>query len=146
MSLLVACGKADISAYSSEPILVTGLGEDFYVTASELAELECVSDTAVGETEKAGTVKAYGPMLETFLEAHGYKLSDIHSLRTLAKDDYVVTLGRATWDTCPVILSIANGSDPLFDKQQPLRLVIPGGKSGNWTYAVIEMHFTLETE
>lgn len=144
--LATGCGKANISAYENEAITVTGLGEDFTFTPADLMAMECVSDTAVGQTEKAGTVKAYGPTLRTFLEAYGYSLEDVKSLRTVAKDNYVVTLGRATWDRYPVILSIANGSKPLFDKQQPLRLVIPGGKSGNWTYAVTLMEFTLNED
>ena len=144
VAAILLCGCEKFEDYENEQILVTGLGEDFYITPAELSQLECVSDTAVGQTAKAGTVQAYGPTLETFLEAYGYTLDDVRSLRTVAKDDYIVNLGRATWDKYTVILSIKNGSKALYEKQQPLRLVIPGGKSGNWTYSVIRMEFKLK--
>ena len=145
-SLLTGC-EANISSYADEKILVKGLAdEDFYITPGELAEMECVSATAKGQTQKAGTVTAYGPTLETFVEQYGHTLDDFKSLHTIAKDDYVVTLGRVTWDEHDVILSIANGSKPLTEKHQPLRLVIPGGSSGNWTYSVVEMEFKLKEE
>lgn len=141
--LLPGCGKADISDYADRKILVTGLlEEDFYITPGELAQLECVSATARGNSEKAGTVHAYGPTLETFLAQYGKSLSEFKKLRIVAEDGYTVTLGRVTWDKYDVILSIAAGSRPLPDYQQPLRVVVPGGDSGNWVRLVTELQFT----
>lgn len=141
-SIFCGCGKADISSYSDSQILVTGLlEEDFYVTPAELAELECVNTTTTGNTAKAGTVQAYGPTLETFLAHYGKELSEFRSVRFCASDDYDVTIGRVSWNKFDVILSIANGSKPLDEWQQPLRIVIPGGDSGNWVRLVTEIHF-----
>lgn len=139
---LTGCGKADISAYSDQQILISGLlEEDFYVTPAQLAELKCVSTTTTGNTAKAGTVKAYGPTLETFLAQYGKKLSDFKAIRFKASDDYSVTIGKASWEKYDVILSIASGSDPLDEWQQPLRIVIPGGDSGNWIRLVTRIDF-----
>ncbi|MBQ8975471.1 MAG: hypothetical protein IJ072_07115 [Oscillospiraceae bacterium] len=139
-----ACAKANISAYKDREILVTGLTEnDFTITPGELMELPCVSDTAVGQSEKAGTVRAYGPTLETFLQQYGYRVSDIKSIRFTAGDNYKVTLGKITWDQYSVIFSVANGSKPLYESEQPLRIVIPGGNSGNWIRNVERIEFTL---
>ena len=52
-----------------------------------------------------------------------------------------MVLGPVTWDRRTVILSVANGTEPLEEYQQPLRLVIPGGNSGNWARMVTEMVF-----
>lgn len=140
---LAACGKADISAYSDQQILITGLlEEDFYITPGELAELKCVSATAQGKTEKAGTVKGYGPTLETFLAQYGVTLDELKSVKFFAADGYTVTLGRVTWEKHDIILSIANGKEPLDEQHRPLRLVIPGGESGTWTYLIQEIQFT----
>lgn len=140
---LCGCGKADISQYGDEQILVTGLlDEDFYITPNELAEFDCISDKAVGKSQKAGTVEAYGPTLDTFLNSYGVSTDELYSIKFIAKDGYVVTLGKLTWDKYNVILSVAAGSKPLNDYHQPLRLVIPGGDSGNWTYGVTEIHIT----
>lgn len=139
---LAACGSADISAYADTQILITGLfEEDFYITPAELMELECVSTTATGNTAKAGTVKAYGPTLETFLAQYGKELGEFRSVRFQASDGYSITIGKASWKKYDVILSVANGSKPLEEYQQPLRLVIPGGDSGNWIRLVTQIDF-----
>lgn len=142
-TMLVSCGTADISAYQDQKIEIVGLlDEDFYVTPAELAQLECTSATAHGKTAKAGTVKAYGPTLDTFLAQYGKTVDEFRSIRCVASDDYVVTLGRASWEKYDIILSIANGSKALYDNQQPMRIVIPGANSGNWIRAVARMEFT----
>ena len=147
MTAFTGCGKADISAYADEEINITGLlDEDFTVTPGELAEMECVSATAVGETEKAGKVKAYGPTLDTFLEHYGVSKDDLYSIKCYAKDDYKVTLGKVTWDSKEVILSIAYGSEAFDEKTAPLRIVIPEGQSGNWIRMVNKMEFTYKDE
>lgn len=147
LALCLAGCAADISAYENDQILVTGLlEEDFYITPGELAALECVEATAVGQTAKAGTVQAYGPTLETFLAQYGKTVEEFKSIRFTASDDYVVTIGKASWDKYDVILSIAQGAKALPDYQQPLRIVIPGGESGNWIRSVIKMEFTYAGE
>lgn len=143
MLLLSACGTADISDYENQEILITGLEEeDFSITPGELMEMKCVSATAEGQSEKAGTVHAYGPTLKTFLEQYGRSLEEFKSIRFTASDDYVVTLGKVSWENYEIILSIADGSDALPDYQQPLRVVIPGGQSGNWVRSVVTIEFT----
>lgn len=140
---LCGCGELDISDYGEEQILITGLTEeDFYITPNQLLEMECVSATAKGKTAKAGTVQAYGPTMETFLTAYGTSLDELYSIKLIAADDYKVNLGRATWEKYDIILSVAKGNRPLDDYQQPLRIVIPGGDSGNWARMIIRMEFT----
>lgn len=139
--LLAGCG-ADISAYESREILVSGLAaEDFTVTPRELSQLKCTSETAVGQSAKAGTVTGYGPTLDTFLAHYGRDKSEFKCIRFTAEDGYEVVLGPVTWDKYTVIFSIANGSAPLETHQQPLRVVIPGGSSGNWVRMVTKMEF-----
>ncbi len=136
-------GKADISAYGDELIQVEGLTDEIFdVTPNELAEMECVSDVAVGQTEKAGTVRAYGPTLETFVENYGRTLDEFYSIEFLAYDGYTSKLGKATWENYEVILSIAEGNRPLEDWRQPMRVVIPGEDSGRWIYGVGVITFT----
>lgn len=143
LAALCGCGQLDISDYGDEQILITGLTEeDFYITPNQLLEMECVSATAQGKTAKAGTVQAYGPTMATFLEAYGKSLDDLYSIKLIASDDYKVTLGRATWEKYDIILSVAKGNKALDDYQQPLRVVIPGGDSGNWARMVVRIEFT----
>ncbi|MCC8029724.1 MAG: molybdopterin-dependent oxidoreductase [Lachnospiraceae bacterium] len=135
--------KADISGYADQEIKISGLTEeDFIITVGELADMDCESATAVGTTQKAGTVKAYGPTLETLAETYGRSLDEFRSVKFCAADDYDVTLAALTWDSYDVILSVANGSEPLDEYQQPIRLVIPGADSGKWVRMVEEIEFT----
>ncbi len=136
-------GKADISAYGDDPIQIEGLtDETFFITPNDLAEMECVSDVAEGRSEKAGTVRAYGPTLETFVENYGRTLDEFYSIEFYAYDGYTSRLGKATWDKYEVILSIAEGNKPLEEKRQPMRVVITGGASSGWIYGVGVITFT----
>lgn len=144
VGMLMGC-KANISSYADEKITIVGLtDEEFTITPADLAELECEEAKAVGETKKAGTVKAYGPTLETFLEQYDVTLDQLYSIRFTAKDDYTVKIGANTWDQYTVYLSIANGWKKLYEKQRPLRVVIPGSSSGNWVYSVTKIEFTFK--
>lgn len=139
---LAGC-RADISDYEDQQILIKGLlEEDFYITPGELAELECVEQTTRGNTKKAGTVTAYGPTMETFLSVYDKSLDEFYSIKFSAEDDYSVTLGRQTFENYEIIMSVANGSEPLYEKQWPLRIVIPNVNSGKWIYMVTEIEFT----
>ncbi len=138
---LGGCG-ADISAYEDQEIRIIGLTEeDFTITVGELADMHCMSTTAVGTSQKAGTVEAYGPTLETLTEEYGRSLDEFRSVIFRASDDYSVTLAALTWDSYDVILSVANGSEPLDEYQQPIRLIIPGADSGKWVRMVEEIEF-----
>lgn len=146
--LLLAGCKADLSAYADTPITVTGLtDEPFTVTPAELAQLKCVDAKARGNSDKAGTVRAHGPLLSALTEAHGRSLDEFYYVRFAASDGYDVTINALIWDSYDVILSISNGSEPLAERQRPLRVVIPGYNSGKGVQLVTEIRFyAAETE
>jgi len=148
LMLLCACGEkqADISAYGDTPVVVSGLtDEDFTVTANGLSQLECVSRTAVGATEKAGTVEAYGPLLNTFLLQYGCTASDFRKIRFLCSDGYKTVLKDEYLTDYEVVLSVSCGDDALPEKWQPLRILIPEAESGMWAYSVTRIEFERET-
>jgi len=147
LALLLAamgCGSkiADISAYGDSAITISGLtDETFTVTPNDLAKLDCVSRTATGATAKAGTVDAYGPLLDTFLAQYGCKTSDFHKIRLYAADGYKVVLKGEYLTDYEVVLAISCGKDPLPESQQPLRILIPEAESSMWEYAVTKIEF-----
>jgi hypothetical protein len=141
--LLAACGgSADISAYGDAPIEISGLTEtDFTVTPNELAALECVSRSATGATAKAGTVKAVGPLLDTFLEGYGRKTSDFNRIRFIASDGYRVVLRDEYLTDYEVVLSVSSGKNPLPESERPLRILIPEAESNMWEYSCVRIEF-----
>ncbi|MDR1571676.1 MAG: hypothetical protein LBS32_04045 [Clostridiales Family XIII bacterium] len=146
--LVAGCGgqglKADISEYGDSPIEISGLAaEDFSVTPNELAQLECVSRSATGATAKAGTVKAVGPLLDSFLAAYGdgRAMSDFNRIRFIASDGYRVVLRDEYLSDYEVLLSVASGGDPLPEAERPLRILIPEAESGMWEYACVRIEF-----
>jgi hypothetical protein len=143
---LSSCGKtADISDYGDTPITISGLtDEEFTVTPNDLAQLECVSRTATGATAKAGTVTAYGPLLNTFLAQYDCQMSDFYKIRFLCADDYKAVLKDEYLTDYEVVLSISAGSEPLSESCQPLRLLIPEAESSMWAYSVIRIEFEWE--
>ena len=137
--LVLLCGcsgkTADISAYGDKPIEIAGLTEEeFTVTPNELAELERVSQSARGKTEKAGSVQADGPLLNTFLEPYGYQMSDFYKIRFICADGYKTVLRGEYLTDYDVILSISQGDEPLSEACRPLRLFIPGAESNMWAF------------
>ena len=145
--LLTACGvkQADLSAYGDVPITIAGLEEEeFTVTAKDLAQLDCVSRTATGTTAKAGTASATGPLLNTFLAQYHCSAADFHKIRFLCKDGYKVTLKDEFLTDYEIILAVSAGSEPLAEKQQPLRILIPKAESGKWAYGIIRIEFERE--
>lgn len=145
--LLTACGSkgADISAYGDTPITISGLTEEeFTVTANELAQLECVSRTATGATAKAGTVNAYGPLLDTFLAQYGCQASDFYKIRFLCADNYKAVLRGDYLTDYEVVMAISYGNEPLPESCQPMRLLIPEAESNLWAYSVIRIEFEWE--
>ncbi len=145
--LLSACGKktADISAYAETPIAVAGLTEEeFSVTPAELAALDCVSRIATGATAKAGTVNAYGPLLNTFLAQYGCTAADFHKIRFLCADGYKVVLRGEYLTDYEIVLAVSAGSEPLAEAQRPLRVLIPEAESSKWAYSVVRIEFERE--
>jgi hypothetical protein len=132
----------DISAYETDEIVVSGLlDEDFTITPKELLALDCVSRTATGATEKAGTVSATGPLLDTFLAQYGCKASDFSRIRFLAKDEYRTVLRGEYLTDYDVVMAVSSGSKPLAEGFRPMRLLIPEAESNMWIYAVIRIEF-----
>ena len=142
LGLFCGCGKADISSYNEQEITVKGLKDsDFTVTPQELMEMKCVSRQDTGKTAKAGTVKAYGPLLSTFLEKYGCTLEEIDRVRFYCKDDYKVVLKDEYLTDYEIILSAAAGKEPLAEKEQPLRILVPEAESSKWAYGITEIEF-----
>jgi hypothetical protein len=148
VALLTGCAgcggnlKADISAYGGDIIEISGLAdEDFTVTPAELAELPCESRSATGATAKAGTVKAVGPLLDTFLADYGKSASDFARIRFIASDGYRVILRDEYLTDYEVVLSVASGGEPLPESERPLRILIPEAESSMWEYACVRIEF-----
>ena len=142
--LLCSCGDktAVIAEYADAEITVSGLlDEEFIITPAELFALESVSRSATGATEKAGTVGAEGPLLDTLLAEYGFKPTDFTKIRFIARDEYRVTLRGGYLTDYEVILAVSSGNKPLSEATRPLRLVIPGAESGMWIYGVIRIEF-----
>ena len=147
MLSLSACGEkeADISEYANYPIEVSGLtDEDFTVTPQELSELECVSRTATGATEKAGTVSVRGPLLNTFLAQYGKTAADFYKIRFLCADGYKTVLKDDLLTDYEVVLAVQNSNGPLQESLRPMRLLIPEAESSTWAYSVIRIEFEAE--
>jgi hypothetical protein len=145
---LSGCGsEPDISEYEDVPILIKGLeAQDFEITPGELLKMECVSGEDTGGSDKAGTVTGYGPDLDSFLSEYGRKRSDFSKIRFLAKDEYKKTVWGEMLENSEIVLSVANGNEPLRESEMPMRLLIPGAESSYWVYGVVEIEFIEKEE
>lgn len=141
----------DIGGYADESIEFVGIdadgsGDVYSITPSMLGELKCeqlsVKGVGMGSggASKAGVVGVYGPELNTLLAHFGYSTSDFRKIKFYCKDGYKVIIRGETL-SYKIYLSIASGKNALYDKQKPLRIVIPEEQSGKWAYGVTKIEF-----
>lgn len=142
MVLIAGCGasvKADISAYADDEIVITGIGDkDIVVTPAELAEMDCVKKTLKGTSKgKEITVTGVGPTLETVLAAYGVEQSSIEKVIFIAYDGYSKSYDSDFFLVHPdIIMSVSTADEPLYEENQPVRLLIPGTTPDNWVKGV----------
>lgn len=107
--------------------------------------MDCISEAftgqgqAVGGQENLKQVSAYGPLLSTFLEKYGASPDDFSRVVALCKDGYNVVLTPDVLEG--VVMSIAQGTEPLDEAHQPMRLIVPSEESGKWAYGVTALVF-----
>ncbi|MDR1589552.1 MAG: hypothetical protein LBS51_05105 [Oscillospiraceae bacterium] len=145
---LGGCGGVDISAaiteYADAKIVISGLAaEEFTVTPEEMAKLDSASARASGQSAKAGTVRGFGPSLETFLAQYGKSPEDFSLVRFIAADGYRVTLHEKSLAGREIIMAITGGEGALPQSERPMRLIIPEAESSQWIYAVERIEFEL---
>ncbi len=142
----------DISTYADEPITFVGLtDEEITLTAQDLADMDCERVKAVGTSDKAGTITGYGPTIQTLLAQYGKSLDDVKKIRVTCKDGYYQIIRGDNLHEGQIILSIAGGASgksALYEKQQPLRFVLPDGDSALWSYGVerVEIVYTWDKD
>ena len=141
----------DIGGYADKSIELVGLdadgsGEVYSITPSLLSKLKCEQlsvkgvGMGAGGASKAGVVGVYGPELNTLLGHFDHSTSDFRKIKFYCKDGYKVIIRGETLGY-KIYLSIASGKNALYDKQQPLRVVIPDEQSGKWAYGVTKIEF-----
>lgn len=129
---------ADISDYGKTEIQITGIKDKaFIITPDRLADLKCTKASGEVESTKK-TVTAVGPTLDTFLEQYGHGQTDYDEIIFIASDGYTTVLDNSyLTNHDSIILSVANGEKALNDSEKPLRLLIPDGKSSDWTKMIL---------
>lgn len=138
--------NADITSYADAQIEVDGItDEPIYITPAQLAKMKITKETVTGKSQKAGTFTGVGPTLATFVASYGETVDSFKQVKFYAKDDYSIVLVESLHEKT-VIMSVANGDDPLEDSQQPLRIVVPGEDSSKWIRSVTKIVFTRESE
>jgi hypothetical protein len=138
-------GDASDLAYKNDEITVSGLkDEDFTITATDLAKLDCVdkevrTKNSWGNTE---TQQATGPLLTAFIAAYGREPSDFSEIRFIATDGYYADIVGDDIKDKRFVLSFRSGADPLTTENIPLRLLTPDDESSYWVSGVSEIEFT----
>ena len=138
---------ADISGYKDVKITVVGIRKKpFTITAGTLARMKKASlqvdvpeeETPQGEEPERG--KAIGPTLKTFLAHYDKTTDDYKALRVYTENGDSNAYVRSMKEQ-EIILSIANGSKPLLEKQAPLRIAVDDQEADAWTGWVRKLEF-----
>lgn len=141
---LCSCGNSDIdiSEYRNQTIELVGLSKDKQeITVAQLQELEQTTKKTKSTSDKIGTVKATGPLLETLLEKYDYKQADFDKIRFYAEDGYDMVLSKKIIDENDIILAIGMDEAPLDSQSRPMRVIIPESDSAYWIRMVNKIEF-----
>lgn len=139
---------ANISGYEDVEIEIEGLTEEpMTITPGDLAGMPLTKvgvETHQGELaegEKPELGRAIGPTLDAFLKQYGKTTEDFRSMKAYDQREtstaFVKTMKEET-----IVLSIANGREPLGEKEAPLRIAIDGEDPGTWSGWVRKIVFT----
>ena len=149
MTVMAGCSatvKADISEYADEEIVITGIAEeDIIVTPADLAEMDCVKKTVKGLSKGTEiTVTGIGPTLETVLAEYDIEQSSVKQVIFIAYDGYSKSYDSDFFLVHPdIILSVSTADEPLYDENQPVRLLIPDTTADNWVKGVKKIQIIL---
>ncbi len=149
---MAACNNAGSSAgapgpFDEEKIVIHGLkDQDFEITLGELKTLPVVTrhGKATQSNGQVVSVKATGPLLDTFLQQYEKTQRDFSRIRFTAKDNYTIAVPRDILENREIIMSYINDNKPLEDDWQPLRIVIPGERSMYWVRSMNRIDFEKE--
>lgn len=130
-------------SYDNEKILIHGLKDtDFQITVKDLKKLDAV--TRRGEATRSNgqdvSIKATGPLLDTFLSKYGKKQKDFNTIRFTAKDNYSIAVPSDILNNRDIIMAYMVDGKPLKE-DQPLHIVIPGERAMYWVMMVKEIDF-----
>lgn len=137
-------GYADDLDYKEETIEIVGLtDENFTVSVSELAALECIEKEVTTKNSYGSkkTKTAYGPLLQTFVEEYGMKLSDFSNIRIKAKDGYFTDLEGDLLKRDSVLSFRDDAESPLKGASAPLILIVPKESSAMWVEGINKIEF-----
>ena len=139
---------ANISGYETVEIEVEGLAEEpITITAKDLAGMPLTKvsvETHQGELaegEKPELGRAIGPTLDEFLKQYGKTTEDFRSMKAYDERGNSTAFVR-TMKEKTIVLSVANGRQPLGEKEAPLRIAVDGEDPGEWSGWIRRIVFT----
>lgn len=142
--LLLSCGVDDIDtgSFKDDEIILSGLFEnDKAITVEDLTELKCTTKKTQSTSDKIGTVKATGPLLETLVESYGCNLEDFSKVIIYGEDDYDIKLNKDFLKENQVILAFGIDGEPIGEDARPVRIIIPESDSAYWVRMVNKLEF-----
>ncbi|OBR90763.1 oxidoreductase molybdopterin binding domain protein [Clostridium ragsdalei P11] len=136
-------GKNTTLSYDNQKILIHGLKDtDFEVSIKDLRQLDTV--TKRGEATRSNgeevSLKATGPLLDTFLSKYGKKQKNFTTIRFIAKDNYSIAVPSDILNSRQIIMAYIIDGKPLKE-DQPLHIVIPGERAMYWVKMLKQVDF-----
>lgn len=142
--MLLSCGVDDIdtNSFKDDEIVISGLSEnDQTITVEKLSELKCTTKKTQSTSDKIGTVKATGPLLETLVESYGSSIEDFSKVIIYGEDDYDIKLDKDFLKENQVILAFGIDGEPIKEDARPVRIIIPDSDSAYWVRMVNKIEF-----
>jgi len=111
------------------------------LTIAELQSLDCVTIKTNSTSDKIGTVKATGPLLETVLDKYGVSMAELKKIVITATDGYEIVLNQPFISENQLILAFGINGEPLGEDEAPLRLIVPESDSAYWIRMIESIEF-----
>ncbi len=148
LAVSLGCGnpEIDVANYGSETLTLIGINDDdasqpVILTITDLQSLECVTIKTSSTSDKIGSVKATGPLLETVLDKYGVSMTEFKKIIITATDGYEIVLNQPFIIENQLILAFGINGEPLGEDEAPLRLIVPESDSAYWIRMIESIEF-----
>lgn len=126
---------------AQETFVISGLGEDIEISVEELKDLPVIEKKVVS-VNSSGDKMEYtitGALFSDLLEKYGKSQQDLKTIRLVAGDGYAIDVDQNILENRDIILGYLVNGNPIKEKYQPVRVVIPGERAMYWVKNLVKI-------
>ncbi len=152
--IFTACSDSESKVTSKEKeaedsIIISGIEDsDIQIKLDEIKDLEAITRDVIS-IDSNGDKKEYtvtGALFDEVLKKYGKSQKDITVIRLIAGDGYSIEVPNEVLKNRELILAYEINGEPLDEKTQPLRAVVPDERAMYWVRNLLQIEVIKNVE